>query len=453
VPARRSARVLLGAIVALAYGCRHATHPNVVLIVLDTLRADRVGWYGDTRGVTPALDELARRSDVFWKAYSVSSWTSPAVASVLTSRPPARHGVRGFGSTLADDETTLAETLHAHGYRTAAFQANPLLSPRLGYAQGFDVYEVGELMSRARVKDRAGRLDDAALAWLDGLRAYGEGGPVFLYLQYMEAHPPYTVGARRLARMVGERGRSGEESARATALLEPSRQWDIFLAPSAWPQIDPGALRALEDVYDAEVASLDAHLHGLLRGLAKRGILDDAVIVVMADHGEEFADHGRIGHGFTLYDEVLHVPLLVRAPGQRDRHDVRDVVSLLDVAPTIVDLAGIPAPPTFEGRSMARPASRVARAELDRPRDEMIADPAHRRALVVGSEKMIVDVHGQRACYDLAADPEERRPGDGSACAIAPLDRDEAGADGAAPPPPLDDETRARLRALGYVAR
>jgi hypothetical protein len=181
---------LLG--LALALGCGPGPPPNIVLIVVDTLRADRLGDYGGTRNLTPTIDALAERGTVFQRAYAQTSWTSPSVASLMTSRYPLQHGVLVFNSVLPPSEVTLAELLQEEGYATGGFSANAALSAERGYAQGFDEYasftrdaEPGPVLGRYA---RADQVNASVLEWVDGL---AEARPLFLYIQYMEPHIPY----------------------------------------------------------------------------------------------------------------------------------------------------------------------------------------------------------------------------------------------------------------------
>src|SRR5262245_40087556 len=194
--ARRPLAVCLGAVLlCMAAGCTRRSAPNIVLIVVDTMRADRLGAYGNQRGLTPFMDSLASRGYVFHNAYAQSSWTNPSVASILTSRFQSQHGIITFESVLADAELTLPEVLKRHGYTTGFFSANGLISKRMGFAQGYDQYR--SILVKATVAprhmwvpERAARINGEALAWLDTLPTSG-GAPVFLHLHYMEPHSPY----------------------------------------------------------------------------------------------------------------------------------------------------------------------------------------------------------------------------------------------------------------------
>lgn len=469
----------LSLVVFLA-GCASGPPPNVVVVVIDTLRADRVGWYRGGRELTPFLDRLAERGTVFWSAYAQSSWTCPSVASLLTSRYQSQHNVVAHASVLAAEEITLAETLKAHGYATGAFIANRVLSARLGYAQGFDEYRVfpsdlsaGDAaeMAKLMVKGEAEALNQAALAWIDSLRRPGEPPPpAFVYLQYMEPHWPYTAPMAIVEKMVARH----DDPARRRQILDRVMLAQIRPTdPNPWTEPTADELVAIEDLYDAEVRHLDDRLAELFAELDRRGFLANAVVAITSDHGDEFEDHGGLGHGTTLYDELIRVPLLLVGPATSARVDVADVVSLVDLAPTILAQAGIAVPPSFAGVSLAGTTS-WPRRQLDRlwrvlglggrsaysQLLEPLGKPLPKQqdeALVAGADKLIGFEDGTEVFYDLQADPGERHPVVPSAAVAADLrrtlerERRRASRDpAAAATQALDAETKERLRALGY---
>ena len=413
-PARVSALALL-ALALGAGGCREpgpeAPPPNVLVLVLDTLRADRLGVYGNERGLTPFLDGLAGRGAVFANAYAASSWTVPSVASLFTSRYPSQHRVVDFESVLADREITLAERLAAHGWATAGFTANFRLSEEFGYAQGFDTWQPLLLLSGRSVvpgdlKARAGLVVDKALAWLDA-RGSQDPAPVLLYLHFLEPHPPYLPPEPQRGRFAGAappgRDRVGQPEA------DGSRR---RRSRGAHRRRGVALLAAL---YDGEVAALDAALAGLFDALRRRRFLDDALVVVTSDHGEEFREHDDLLHGLTLFEESIRVPLIVLASGVAAGTVVQPPVSLVDVAPTLLDLLGLPAEPGFEGRSRAPLLRGAVTSEADDIVAELIDESArrerrHRAALIRETQKLVVDQAGRSHAYDLARDPAERDP-------------------------------------------
>lgn len=444
------------AVLAVAAGCDSRRPPNVLVVVVDTLRADRVGVYGNARGLTPHIDRLAARAAVFQHAYAQAPWTNPSVASLFTSRFQSQHGVIAIQSILGDDEVTLAEVLKARGYATGAFCANSLLLRNHGYAQGFDEYRAywtARPRDTARPKaanERAQVLNHDALEWLAEV---GTERPVFLYLQYMETHTPYEPPADVLDRLL--EGRPKPDLGLVNYVARFGHLIDI----------PPQGLRAVEDVYDTEVVAVDRAIGELLAALDARGFLSGAVVVITADHGDEFKDHGLMGHDYTLYDEVIHVPLLVAVPGSSGRRDVADVVGLVDIAPTLLELVGAEAPAAFEGRSLTAAIAgrrdgagpQTAYSELLKPEGATRLTP-HERAIVVGRHKLIAGVGGEQEFYALDADPGERNANaldDGARTALArALDDARRHALANASPrrtQPIDAATRERLRALGYT--
>jgi choline-sulfatase len=430
------------------------SRPNIVLVVIDTLRADRLGGaYGGARGLTPFIDELAARGTVFTSAYSTCSWTNPSVASLFTSRYPSQHRVQTYFSVLQPDEVTVAEVLRAAGYATGAFSGNPVIAPNHGFAQGYDVWRVHP---RA-VKLQGDRLTGKAIRWIDRTRREAPSKPIFLYLQYMEPHSPYRPRAEYRARFLTER-RPGVSASEGLRKLDEQR----------YGELTDDEVAAIATLYDAEVAQVDAELRAAFAALQSRGILDDAIVVIAADHGEEFWDHDWIYHGSSLFNELVHVPLVIVTPrGAIPRGVVNENVSLVDVAPTLLGLLGLPAERRFEGRPL------LPRAEGSPPADVLAELPVnvdtaelqrHAQALIRGSSKLVTrrERNGrlQPLVYDLAADPGERQPDPPSlvgrsAPLLERLRRHEVELARRAAPSsdhqPVDDEMKEKLRRLGYL--
>jgi arylsulfatase A-like enzyme len=441
-------RILLAVVVAL--GCQRPP-PHLVVILIDTLRADRLGCYGSDRGLTPFLDSLAARGHVFRRAYAQSAHTRPSVASLMTSRFESQHGVLSIHESLSPDEVMLAGVLQAHGYATAGFSASIVVA-HANFGRGFDDWNAfpnlrTSELGRKPVPVRAGFVNQAATSWVRRTLRARPGTPLFLYLHYMEAHPPYGP----LPRAVADRRHVVTE--------------DILTASGAYmtDRRTSDDVAGVQRVYDAEIAALDEALRDLFARLAELHVLDHAVVVVTADHGEGFLEHGLFGHGNSLYDELVHVPLLVVHDGSHGRRDELRLTSLIDVAPTFLDLAGIPAEPRFQGHSFrALLADGTARADgPSTAYTELLHDdgpPVHRRAVIAGQGKLLLRTDGATELYDLAADPGETVPWQAPADERRALGRtlaDAAAAAGAgavtAPDAPLDGEMRENLRALGYV--
>ena len=336
--ARPAATACLLCFSLLAQACSHgegagerAARPNVVLIVIDTLATADMGVYEPSLDTTPNLSELASQGTLFLDARSPAPWTLPATASLFTSRYPATHGVLRFGDNIRSGLPRLADLLQSVGYETLAAVGNGLLRAERGYAVGFDRWEVseqGELDSR--------HLSDQALEWLTKRR---EDRPFFLYLHFMDPHPPYT---------------HHEEFDRTSSHVA-----------SSLDEEGPEDLTLLRELYREEIAYTDFHIGRVWHHLRDSGLAEETLVVVTADHGEEFREHGELGHGSNLYRPVLHVPLIIRNPGGKPAV-VDGPVSLLDVAPTIVDLAGeVPETLRGEGRSLA---TLLEKPERQKPR-------------------------------------------------------------------------------------
>ena len=447
---------------ALAGGCDRSRPPNVLLVVVDTLRADRLGVYGNPDGLTPFLDDLAQRATVFRNAYAPTSWTCPSVASLLTSRYPSQHHVVSFASQLAADEVTLAEALQPARYVGGGFSANFRLLQSLGYAQGFRHWETD---AHYEGKMRAEELHRRAFGWLDGAWTASSAQPALLYVQYMEPHVPYDPPQPF-------RGRVAPRASAAADLVAMNQK----LAAMDWLGINRDDVALLESLYDGEVATVDAALRQLFAELERRGFLQDAIVVVTADHGEEFREHGGLTHGRTLYNETVRVPLLMVAPGYAGGRMVEQNVSLLDIAPTVVDLLGLPAEPRFEGHSLVPLLAPESWRGRLRAWWRATASPAdvlfqlestesgldlreHKAGILRRSVKVLMTTGGQPEAYDLQTDPQEKHANpaaiEADASALAKvLEADRVALDGrsgvAAQAAPLDESTREKLRALGY---
>ena len=455
---RRWRWIALATACALApLGCASEQRPpNLLLVVLDTLRADRLGAYGSTRGLTPFLDELAGRGIVFENAYATSSWTSPSIASLFTSRHPIQHGIVGFESVLGEGEATLAESLHALGFTNGGFSANFRITEKLGYGQGFDVWRA--YLESTDERDHGPKVParfvrKQALAWLESVWHRESPRPVFLYVHLMEPHSPYDPPEPVRQRLVP--GASRAEIDAANALLVGLRFSDL----------SDEQVALLAALYDAEVATLDAELRTLFAALNKNGFLEHSIVAVAADHGEEFREHGMLLHGVTLFEAGVRVPLLLLGPGLEAGRRLSQPVSLLDVAPTLLDLLGARVQERFEGHSLLPQlrGSQGAAGSGDilfelAPKFDVQDIRSHSRGLVRGARKLLVDPQGRPRVFDLAHDPGELAAS-GSADEVRELvaalerARDELASRAGAPVPAasLDARTRENLRALGYL--
>jgi arylsulfatase A-like enzyme len=368
---------------------------NVIVFLMDTLRADHVGPMGHARGTTPNLDAIARNALVFSQASSTASWTKASVASLMTSRLPSLHGVEGYPDRLRSSEVTLAHVFSEAGYRTCAVGYNTwVFNPKFNLGSGFqDVFEVFDQSREGGA--RADAVVAEALDWI--LRAPEK--PFFLYVHTIDPHAPYVPDAQYRARFVEPY--DGELTGR---LEGPGRH-----TPRKKKDISEADLAFLRSLYDAEIAFADAMLGQLAERLAQLGLWDETTLIFTSDHGEEFLDHGSWSHGGTLYQEQLHVPLVLKAPASAGLEARRcaQVVSLLDVAPTLCELARLPNRPSFTGRSLLEAyrgsvAPRPIVAELRK-------EGQHQVSVRDGDRKYIRTLlpRPREELYDLALDPRE----------------------------------------------
>ncbi|HXT20206.1 MAG TPA: sulfatase [Thermoanaerobaculia bacterium] len=316
--------------------------PNIVLVVVDTLRADHLTPYGSPRPTSPNVQSLlADRGVVVEEAYAPAPWTIPSMVSLLTSRWPGELVSTDPGAAaLPAGVPNLAAVLRARGYETAAFIGNPTLDKSLGFANGFDTFVLPENLVASLEKDHADLLTAKALRWL---RREPHRRPFFLYVHYLDPHDPYDNPS-----VVD--GRSPFEAER-TSTLNGRDVHGVFLGqvPLRNPAADVAHLTAL---YDAEISYCDRFLRWLLAALEDEEV-GETLVVLTADHGEELHDHGGWKHGRTLYQEQLRVPMIWRWPGRLPAGArVAGPARLLDVAPTLVAAAGGEPPRSWQGRNL-----------------------------------------------------------------------------------------------------
>jgi arylsulfatase A-like enzyme len=420
---------------------------SFVVYIVDSLRADRLGGYGHPRGLTPAIDRFAAAAVLFEEARAQSSWTRPTVATLFTGLTPVRHGATGIDSRLSDEAATLAELLRERGYRTGYVTSNGNTTEAFGFGQGIDFFRwvhggAEDDKVRWRVVHGAGR------EFLDGVRV---GAPFFLVLHTVEPHAPYRPPADLRRRWApGADPRLGER--------------DVLVR---LPGADPGpeVVRQVSALYDAEVADADAGFADLLAELSRRGRENDTAVLFLSDHGEELFDHGNVEHGRTLFEEQLRIPLIWRIPGQSGGRRIAEPIDQVDVAPTLLELAGLPVPTDLPGRSFAAalrggplPSPRSSAAWLDRLtfRQESIRHDGFKliRNLQPRSRTAVAD----ESLFELARDAAELAPlGEGRELRLAILRAELRGwsARSGAPLPAaaaeIDDELRRELAALGYL--
>ncbi len=427
---RRTASVLL---LGLATACSAAPVPpeHVVLITVDTLRADRLGVYGDAAARTPQIDALAAGSLRFERAYAHASSTLPSLASLMTGLLPAQHGSTANVGALRPDVATLATLLGEHGFASAGFVGSYVLRPERGLARGFAHYtrEYGARESnRAQPENRAASLTDAAIAWLD---ARPQQSPFLLWVHYQEPHGPYAPPAAPPAASAGpELPRSATQSGRGAI---PRYQW-----------LGHGRLAEYEARYAGEIAEVDRQLGRLLAALHQRGLFERSVVVFTADHGEAFGEEDLYcAHGEGLQEVLLRVPLLLRAPGLAPGVR-RDAVRLIDVVPTVLALLGLP--------DVGLPGRSLLEEQGDRPLVAQVSASGGRRWRSVreaGFELREGDDGSELRALDVRADAAP--PAGGLRQRLAAQLVERAPWPAPAPQDPLPAEERDALRALGYA--
>lgn len=418
--------------------------PNVVLISVDTLRADHLGSYGSPHGLTPQLDRFATDGVLFENAITSSPWTLPAMASVLTGLSPSRHAAGAIANRrdplgrapLRAGSWTLTSALRERGYATQAIVTNPYLALHYGLGEGFQGYEnitieseiflgardttagrlVKWLWPEVAVGDRGATVSDRAIRWLE---QFGRDRPFFLWVHYVDPHPPYSRA-----------GVTHHKSFRGDSLLGAIRgdAVDLSLTSPDVARLRSGELRmsaaqkeAVRRLYQAEVASVDSAVGRVLEGLDRLGLGRRTIVVLVADHGEEFWEHGGVEHGHTVYDELIRIPLIMRWPGHLPAgRRVRSQVGIADVAPTVLAILGIPPPSNLNGWSLlplidgTSSESRIAVVENLLFAEERIGV----RTL---EHKYVRWENGKEEAYSLYDDPRELRDLGGVPTVIGPL--------------------------------
>ncbi len=420
-----------------------AGRPNVLVYLVDTLRADHVGVYGGG-ALTPHVDAFAAEATVFENAIAQAPWTKPAVASLLTGRGPLEHGVRLLEDRLPREAVTAAELLQAAGYQTAAFSTNWHIRRETGMDQGFGTFDFSP--------DEAAsdQLNRRLFPWLDRQAK----APFFLYAHALDPHEPYTPPEDFRARHApGVRAEAGTEA-------------DLKKADASRGKTRRRAMEELRPLYAAEVAFNDHSFGALLQALRAKGLYEDTLIVFLADHGEEFNEHGARGHAKNLYAETLDIPLIVKWPRQHTGRRVASIAQQIDVLPTLLQAAGVQGPPDLPGMDLAAVAASGEAVEALTGRS-VLSHLSMREhvgmSLVQGGWKLISPqtpaVAPGRELYHRVSDRAEAhnrltaapvRAGRLSSLLRAELERSRRTA--LAPEhAPIDEETRKALEALGYL--
>ncbi len=456
--------------------------PNVLLVSIDTLRPDHLGCYGYQRDTSPALDRLADQGVRFSTVASASSWTLPAHASLVTGLYPASHGAWRMANPIAPDVPTLAQLLRRSGMTTCGMVSFHLLSSGYGFGRGFDEYhELHKVDGGGLRQVRAEEVANRAIHWIGGNR----DKPFFLFLHFFDPHwdydppPPYdriyNPGYR--GEITGAYGslleyikyrpeKPGEGGGAADQPVVPGMEREVTIAPEDLEQVLA--------LYDGEIRYTDYHLGRVVDALRLFGLLDKTLVVITGDHGEEFMEHGSLeGHAWTVYEEVIRVPLVMRFPdglggGRVVDHQVRNI----DIMPTILDWLQVNARPVLEGQSLLPAIRETCRVDGGCAMEDGVAFGETRRFKLTrstarsSSGRKVIFTNGgaQVEYFDLNRDPGEQV--NLHDAAGAPPDEEfsrlelalghwlagrDPTADSTSGEVEIDQRTRAQLSAMGYA--
>lgn len=367
--------------------------PNILIYLVDTLRADRLGCYGSTAGLTPEIDAFAGNAILFETAIAQSSWTKASVASVFTGMWPVRHGAVKRPNKLAEEAVTLAEMLRDAGYATTAFVANPNVSDRFGFDQGFEnfTYYLREDMNPSD------ELTEKARAWING-RPGDDSRPFFLYLHNIDPHDPYSPPPEYLRRHAAEVPDAFVKNiAKIFGEMTNGRR-----------PVSPKALERLEALYDGDIAYNDQNFGTLINFLRQAELYDDTLILFLSDHGEEFYEHKHLRHGRALFEESTRIPMILKLAGSETDLRIKEPVQHIDILPTLLAYLGLDVPTQVEGRNLF--ASATAPEAIF---SYLHLDGGPRISVRQGRFKLHVHRTGdtlfKHQLYDLVADPGETR--------------------------------------------
>jgi arylsulfatase A-like enzyme len=438
---------------------------NVLLISLDSLRADHVGAYGYGRDTSPNFDRFAKEGVLFRNAIATSSWTLPTHLTMFTGRSQLSHGVVVDTRVLPESIPTLGEIFHEAGYATAGFVSGPYCGPQYGYGRGMDTYldlsaEFGGKGAEARGAILSPKINEMGLDWLERLDGKQ---PFFLFLHYFDIHYDYVPPAPYDAMFDPDYTGTMD----GTKFIE---RHDVHAG------MDPRDLEHIVALYDGEIRFTDFHVGKVLDRLREKGLLDSTVVLILSDHGEEFFEHGNKGHHRTVYEEAVRVPFALRLPGGvHARKEIPAQVSTMDVFPTLLDAAGFTLPSDLEGESLAawlggKESTREAVFSdfYDKKGFNLqVARRTPERKTIQHFNRITHPKKGPFEEYDLAADPVEKRnlarsglsPSGVDSVAVMTRWLDEqwrayrafeaaAGGRGSVE---IDEETRQKLKSLGYV--
>lgn len=421
---------------------------NVLVYLTDTLRADHLRVYEpETRVETPGLSSWARRAATFLSGHSQENWTKPSCATLLSGLFPWEHHATSEEAVVPESVELLGERLGDEGFHTGAFIANGFVSDRFGFRQGWSTYR--NYIREGR-RNQARFVAEDVLHWLD---ERPEDRPFFLYVHTIDPHVPYMPPPDDLTRYDAEPYEGVVDFRQNRTLLEGVKGGSIRL--SARDRV------RLEALYDGEITYHDRHFASVMESLARRGLDDETIVVFTADHGEEFWDHDSVGHGHSVWEELIRVPLIIRWPGVTDgAQRIDEAVGLVDVMPTILEALGEEVPDELSGRSVAQ---LLRGGREDAPRPTVTGFMNGWRTIVVGRYKLIQRTTSHIGLYDLGADPEETVDLAASrpiavrylrgllGMTLAGAERPPAQREHEATRTTIDEATREQLEALGYA--
>ena len=463
--------------------------PNILIIVLDTVRWDHLSCYGYAKKTTPLIDQLAERGVLFQNAFSASCWTPPAHASLFTGMYPSSHGVFMGDSCLDVPHQTFAEILRTGGYHTLGISGIPQLTAAKQFNRGFDEYvepwkfaqqpwDLPKWKTRMRMSlhldERNTRyIYEKVAQWIKNQK---KSIPFFIFANFNTAHTPYHPPPRYRKKFLNETGGGLDEEK-----LERLMSKDGFLYMAQKMVVTPAEFTTLQSLYDAEIAYLDNTLGQLFKLLRHRNILDDTVIVLLADHGENFGDHGLMYHQFCLYDSLIQIPMIWHYPRLiKGAQNVQSLVSIVDVLPSVLRLIGLSTesypylhghplfdddgsdtqalPPFIIAEYYTHPGALGYFKRMAPDFDRSSLDKGL-KCIRTDRHKFIIDSKGHEELYDLANDSKEQHNIRREASGIASLlretlfknTREFAHDIRAAVLAKQDEATRKQLAALGYL--
>jgi len=409
------------------------SRPNVILVMLDALRADHLFLYGYDKITSFNLAKFSQQAVIFEKAYSSSSWTKPSVATLLTGIYPGVHGANGWTEKLPTVFPTLSELLKEAGYNTVGISTNPFITRDFNFAQGFDhfnfiqgkgtkqllipsdpvsklIFEMNEFAFWAEFIDsevaygNAKTVNESAFTYLDHMG----NEPFFLYLHYMDPHQPYLPSKKHFSKGVYFSREEGK-------MLKATHR------PDTRVKISDDVADKVVSRYDDEIRYVDEMLDDLFKKLEEDGYLENSMIIICADHGEEFLERGAGGHGHSMYQEQIHVPLIIKYPdGIYANTKVDDQVGLIDLVPTVLDYLDIPSGIEFDGESLMPLVEEISAGESEA--DELYFGEVHPfkegwpsdiYAVIHNNQKLIRSlkdddlVFEKKELYNLSEDPSE----------------------------------------------